>query len=115
MRLTARMLTAAFASTVLLAGLPVAFADGAVTFELSIKENRFQPAEIKAPSGKPITLKIKNQDQTPEEFESTELKVEKIVAGQSEITVRMRPLKPGRYPFFGEYHQETAKGVLIVE
>lgn len=115
MRLTTHLLTPAFVGVVLLAAPAVAVAEDAVTLELSIKENRFQPAEIKAPSGKPIILKIKNQDQTPEEFESTALRVEKIVAGQSEITVRIKPLKPGRYPFFGEYHQESANGVLIVE
>jgi hypothetical protein len=25
------------------------------------------------------------------------------------------PLKPGRYPFMGEFNQATAKGVVIVE
>lgn len=25
------------------------------------------------------------------------------------------PLKPGRYPFFGEFHEKTAQGVLIAE
>jgi hypothetical protein len=24
------------------------------------------------------------------------------------------PLKPGRYPFFGEFHEQTAQGALVV-
>jgi hypothetical protein len=29
--------------------------------------------------------------------------------------VRIGPLKPGRYPFFGEFHEATAKGTVIAE
>jgi hypothetical protein len=29
--------------------------------------------------------------------------------------VRLRPLAPGRYAFMGEYHSDTAKGVVIAE
>jgi hypothetical protein len=29
--------------------------------------------------------------------------------------VRIGPLAPGRYPFFGEFNQATAKGVVIAE
>jgi hypothetical protein len=25
------------------------------------------------------------------------------------------PLEAGRYPFFGDFHQETAQGVLVVK
>jgi len=25
------------------------------------------------------------------------------------------PLPPGRYPYFGEFHPETAQGLIIVE
>lgn len=82
---------------------------------VSIKDHRFTPAELRAPAGKPITITVKNLDSTPEEFESKSLHVEKIVAGNSEIVVRLRPQKAGRYRFFGEYHEDTAKGELVVE
>jgi hypothetical protein len=29
--------------------------------------------------------------------------------------VRVGPLAPGRYEFFGEFHPNTAKGVVIAE
>ena len=50
-----------------------------------------------------------------EEFESSVLKVEKVIAGNSRGTVRIGPLAPGRYPFIGEFHEATAKGVVIAE
>jgi plastocyanin len=92
-----------------------AIAADEVSLQLSIKDHRFEPAELHAPAGKPIVIVLKNLDATPEEFESKALKVEKVVAGNSEITLRILPLKAGRYRFEGEYHEDTAKGALIVE
>ncbi|MBI3274743.1 MAG: cupredoxin domain-containing protein [Methylocystis sp.] len=83
--------------------------------EVSIKDHRFQPAEVRAPADKPITLVVKNLDSTPEEFESKSLRVEKIVAGASTVALRIRPLAAGRYRFFGDYHEDTAQGYLVVE
>ncbi len=74
----------------------------------------FVPAEAKVPANRPIIITLTNEDDTPEEFESTVLKIEKIVAPKSTIKLRVRGLAPARYEFFGEYN-ETAKGALIVE
>jgi plastocyanin len=104
------LVAAAFAAS---AGAAVAADE--TSLEISIKDHRFSPAELHAPADKPITIVVKNLDSTPEEFESKALKIEKVVAGSAEITVRVRPLKPGRYQFFGEYHEATAKGALVVE
>jgi heme/copper-type cytochrome/quinol oxidase subunit 2 len=93
----------------------IALADDSFTIELTLKDHKFEPAEIKAPAGKPIVIKLRNLDSAPEEFESAALHVEKIVAPMGQITIRLKPLKTGRYPFIGEYNDATAKGVLIVE
>jgi len=84
-------------------------------FSLTIKDHKFEPAEIKVPANQRITIIVSNEDATAEEFESKSLKVEKVIAGKSKGTVRVSPLKPGRYEFIGEYHESTAKGVLIAE
>ncbi|TDX66954.1 cupredoxin-like protein [Methylosinus sp. sav-2] len=99
----------------LAAGVGAAVAADETSLEISIKDHRFSTAELHAPADKPITIVVKNLDSTPEEFESKALKIEKVVAGKAEITVRVRPLKPGRYHFVGEYHEDTAKGELVVE
>jgi plastocyanin len=83
--------------------------------KLSIHDHKFDPAELAVPAGTKIKLLIENQDATPEEFESNELNREKIVVGKSTITVYLGPLDAGRYPFFGDFHQETAQGVLVVK
>ncbi|MDQ0467621.1 cupredoxin domain-containing protein [Labrys wisconsinensis] len=88
-------------------------ADGQV--EVVLKDHRFTPAEIHVPAGKRAQLLVRNQDATADEFDSTALKVEKVIGGGSEGVVRLRALDPGRYPFMGEFHAETAQGVVIAE
>ena len=82
---------------------------------ITIRDHRFEPAEVRIPANKRVTLTVVNDDPTPEEFESRPLKVEKVIPGKSKATVRIGPLKPGRYPFIGEFHEATAKGVVIAE
>jgi plastocyanin len=83
--------------------------------QVTIKDHQFSPSEIHVPAGKPAVLNVKNEDATAEEFDSTALKIEKVIGGGKEGTVRLRPLDAGRYPFIGEYHADTAKGVVIAE
>ena len=104
----------ALACGVSLAGVSAAQAQDAEA-RLVIKEHKFEPAELKVPANKKVKLVIENQDATAEEFESYELNREKVVPPKGQVTVFVGPLKPGRYPFFGDFHKETAKGVLIAE
>lgn len=82
---------------------------------LAIREHRFVPAELKVPAGVKVKLVVRNEDATAEEFESHELNREKVIAPKSQAVIYVGPLKPGRYPFFGEFHEKTAQGVLIAE
>lgn len=90
-------------------------AEDVTTIEVSLKDHLFNPAEIHVPAGKPVVLMIKNEDAAAEEFDSSALKVEKVVPGGKSATVRLRPLKPGQYTFMGEYNPGTAQGVVIAE
>jgi ribosomal protein L22 len=82
---------------------------------LTLKNHRFTPAEIHVKANMPTTVALTNSDAETEEFDSTSLKVEKIVTGNATGTMRWRPLAPGRYPFMGEFHSDTALGVVIAE
>ncbi len=93
---------------------PAAHADDPPVFQLTLRNNRFEPATLTVPAGVKLVLKVRNGDATPAEFESASLGVEKIISGGREATVRLGPLKPGRYAFMDEFHQETAQGVLVV-
>jgi hypothetical protein len=84
-------------------------------YTLVIRDHRFEPPEIRVPAGKKIKLLIDNQDPTAEEFESHELNREKVIPAKAKLPVFIGPLAPGRYPFFGDFHQQTANGVIIAE
>lgn len=82
---------------------------------LVIKNHRFEPAELKVSAGQRIKLIVHNQDSTPEEFESYSLNREKIIPSGAKATIYIGPLKTGRYEFFGEYNEATAKGAVVAE
>jgi plastocyanin len=82
---------------------------------LVIKDHRFQPAEVKVSAGQRVKLVVHNQDSTPEEFESHSLNREKVVPGGAKASIFIGPLTPGRYEFYGEYNEATAKGVVVAE
>lgn len=111
-----RQLGGALLATALIAALaaPSIRAED-VRVTLTIRNHRFEPAEVTVPAGKRIKLLVKNADATAEEFESLDLRREKIVAGNAEITVFIGPLAPGVYEFFGDFHQDTARGHITAK
>ncbi len=84
-------------------------------FKIVIKDHKFSPAEIVVPANTKIKLIVENQDATPEEFESHAMHREKIIAGNKTAKILIGPLKPGKYPFFGEFNEATAQGVVIAQ
>jgi Cupredoxin-like domain len=90
-------------------------ADDVPTFEIVIKDHKFQPPVLEIPAHKKVKLIVKNQDPTPEEFESYELNREKVIAGNSQAVVFIGPLDPGTYPYFGEFNMATAQGKIVAK
>jgi len=84
-------------------------------FEIEIRDHLFFPAELRIPAGKKVKLIVYNRDATPEEFESYELNREKVIMGSAKAVIFIGPLKPGEYPFFGEFNPKTAQGKVIAE
>jgi len=83
------------------------------TFTITIKDHQFLPKELIVPANEKVKLIIENQDSTAEEFESYDLNREKIVTGNGKIVIFIGPLKPGEYKYFGEFHEDTARGTII--
>jgi uncharacterized protein (DUF58 family) len=100
---------------VLASGAPPVLADESASVSVTLKDHRFSPAEPTVAAGKPIVIEVTNLDPTPSEFESKTLRVEKVVPGGGKISVQVRPLSPGRYRFFDDYHEDTTEGFLIVK
>jgi hypothetical protein len=79
---------------------------------LTLKDHRFTPSQVSVPAGERFRIEVVNQDATPAEFESSDLRVEKIVVPGGKITVNAGPLKPGIYKFFDDYHPDQATGTI---
>jgi Cupredoxin-like domain len=99
----------------LLALVPILAFAQTPEFKLTIKDHRFTPTELRVPANKKVKLLVANEDPTPEEFESHSMNREKVIPGRSSATIFIGPLRPGRYPFEGEFNSATAKGVVIAE
>jgi curli biogenesis system outer membrane secretion channel CsgG len=89
-------------------------AQQATEIQLTYSKGQFQPSQVSAPADKPISFRVKNLDAKAMEFESTSLRVEKVVAAGSEGIINVRALKPGRYEFYDDFN-DKARGALTVQ
>lgn len=90
-------------------------ADQLPTFQLTARNGHFSPETIEAPAGMKFRIAIKNEGSGPEEFESPALRKESVIAPGITRTLVFAPMSPGIYPFFSDFHPETAKGQIIVK
>jgi Cupredoxin-like domain len=95
------------------AAVDAAYAD--VEIALSYKDKKFDPAELNAPANTPIVIKFRNLDRDAMELESDDLHIEKVVPAGKDAIIKVRAQKPGRYEFFDEYNEKTARGALVVK
>jgi plastocyanin domain-containing protein len=95
--------------------VPVSAQNKPAEIPVTIENNRFKPDEIKVKAGEPFVLVVTNKDAKPEEVESKDLRIEKVVPGGKTASIRVRALKPGTYTFFGEYNPKTAQGRIVAE
>jgi plastocyanin len=99
---------------VALFSLPVLAEDLAV-FTLVAKGGRFEPAALEVPAGKRFRIEISNEGPGAIEFESRDLKQERVVAAGAKASVTINALKPGTYKFFDEYHEKTGQGTIVAK
>lgn len=99
----------------LLCLFPLAADAKRLVVEIEIKNHFFIPDKIEIPADTKVKLIVHNRDTSSEEFESYELNREKLIMGGRKVNIFIGPLVPGEYPFFGEFNQKTAQGVVIVK
>ena len=83
-------------------------------FKIEMRDGLIEPTRIEVPANVPFKLEITNSGKTPVEFESNELKREKVLAPESSSSIVFRRLEPGEYPFFDDFHPE-AKATLVAK
>ncbi|MBI3371873.1 MAG: cupredoxin domain-containing protein [Betaproteobacteria bacterium] len=85
------------------------------TFTLVARDGKWFPEVLEVPANTRFRLEITNQNAGPEEFESKELHKELVLAPGVTRVLVFTPMKPGTYPFFGEFHPQTARGRIVAK
>jgi hypothetical protein len=91
-----------------------AFAAEEPTFAIEFKDGTVTPTRIEVPAKTRFRLELKNSGKTAAEFESNEMKKEKVLAPGTTSSLIIRTLDPGEYKFFDDFHQQ-ARGVLVAK
>ena len=97
----------------LVSGVAPAVAAEPSPVTLTLKDHRFTPSTFTVPAGEKVRITLINQDAATEEFDSHDLRVERLVTPRGKVTFSIGPLKPGEYSFMGEFHPDTAQGKVV--
>ena len=102
------------AAAVLVAMLATAaFAQDVPLFKLVARDGKFEPATLEVPAGKRVRIEVSNQNAKAIEFESKDLKQEKVIAPGKSAVFTLNALKPGEYKYFDEFQQSTGQGRVV--
>jgi hypothetical protein len=85
------------------------------TFNLEMADGQLKPSRIYVPAGQSFTLVIRNTGKGAVEFESIRLHKEKVLAPGVELSLVFRPLDPGEYKFFDDFHSSPVQGVIVAK
>jgi hypothetical protein len=108
-------LVATFRAVVLASMALCAQAEELTVFRLVARDGAFEPLKLEVPAGKRFKIEISNEGNGPMEFESLDLKQEKVLASGAKSAVVINGLKPGSYVFFDDYHPDAPKGQIVAK
>jgi plastocyanin len=92
-----------------------AHAAGLATFTMVARDGRLVPAVLQVPAGVRFKIVIRNEGHDAVEFESLQLRKEKVLAPGAQSFVVIAPLKPGSYDIFDEFHPDTSRGRIVAQ
>ena len=103
------------ASAALMLAVSPALAAEDPQYEIILKDYKFTPAELTIPADTKVKVTVKNEGNATAEFESHDLRREKLIAPGGKVIVSIGPLKPGKYEYFDEFHEDKSRGFIIVK
>ena len=110
---------ARFAPLIVGAALPAMSVSGAAedfpVFVIEFKDGAITPSTIEVPSGTRFKLELRNTGLSPVEFESLELRKEKVLGLGVTSFIVIRRLEPGEYRFFDDFHLDMPPATLIAQ
>lgn len=116
MSLTSIRIASAVAATLCLVAALAAGPASAedASYQLTIAEGKFQPAQLEVKAGVTFKLSVTNAQKKAAEFESRQLKREKVIPAGATGVVNIGPLEPGTYAFFDDFNPSN-KGQIIAK
>ena len=93
----------------------IALAQDVPLFKVVARDGKFEPAVLEVPAGKRFRVEIANENRKAIEFESKDLKQEKVIAPGAKATVTINALKPGEYKYFDEFNEATGQGRIVAK
>ncbi|HET6375390.1 MAG TPA: cupredoxin domain-containing protein [Methylocella sp.] len=84
-------------------------------FTIEFNNGKITPLRIEVPANQRFVLELRNTGGSPVEFESSELRKEKVVAAGTTASLVFRALDPGEYPFFDDFHPGAPQAVLVAK
>jgi hypothetical protein len=100
-------------AVLLLIGLGSGHAAEDPVFRIEFKDGTVTPRRLEVPANRRFALELHNTGDTPAEFESRELRKEKVLAPGSTSVLVIRTLDPGEYDFFDDFHADAPPAVLV--
>jgi len=84
------------------------------TYLVEMKDGVLTPAELVVPEKTKFRLVVRNLGNKPAEFESNQLRQEKVLFMNAETTLVIIPLDAGTYDYFDDF-APTTHGKIIVK
>lgn len=93
----------------------IAIADESPTFMVDLKDGLITPPSLEVPANSQFRLELRNSGSSPVEFESIELRKEKVLGPGAASFVVIRRLDPGEYRFFDDFHPGMPPATLVAK
>ena len=84
-------------------------------YKIVARDGKLEPATIEVAAGQRFKLEVTNESKKAIEFESKDLKQEKVIAPGATTSFVISPLKAGQYKFFDEFNEKTSQGKVVAK
>jgi len=85
-----------------------------LSFTLTLKDGAWTPQELEVPANQKFELRVVNAGTRSAEFESKDMRREKVIPAGQTAVISAGPLKPGSYEFFDDFNPK-ARGRIVAK
>ncbi|MGV1793516.1 cupredoxin domain-containing protein [Rhizobium sp. A37_96] len=82
-------------------------------FAIEFRDGVIMPLRIEVPANVRFKIELHNAGSSPVEFESVELRKEKVLGPGTTSFIVIRQLAPGEYTFFDDFHLNMPPATLV--